>query len=66
MQRDVMRSVYWAWLHWLIGRATLVFGFVNIFLGFGRYRTWFNLGSWPEGAFGLYLGAIVLVRSEFP
>lgn len=60
MQAHVMRSIYWAWLHWLLGRATILFAWVNIFLGVGRYRTWFTLGSWPEGAFGIYIGVLIL------
>ena len=64
VQKNVMRSVYWAWLHWVVGRAAIVLAWVNIFLGFGRYRTWFNLGSWPEGAFGIYIGLIALVRCQ--
>lgn len=62
MQAHVMRSVWWAYLHWLLGRVTIAFAWVNMFLGIGRYRTWFNLGSWPEAALGLYFGAIILVR----
>ncbi|KAK9808162.1 hypothetical protein WJX73_003763 [Symbiochloris irregularis] len=57
----VMRSVYWAYLHWICGRVAVIFGWINIFLGFAKYRTQFNLGSWPEAAFGLYLGVIVAV-----
>ena len=31
------------------------------FLGIGRYRTWFTLGSWAEPALGCYIGGIILV-----
>ena len=41
-----------------------MFGWVNIFFGFGEYRRSFGLGSWPQVAFGLYLGALVLVRRD--
>ena len=63
VQGHVRRSIYWAYLHWLCGRVTIAFAWVNMFLGVGRYRTWFNLGSWPEGALGLYFGAIILVST---
>ena len=56
-----MTSEYWAWLHWTVGRLAIVLGLINIFLGFGRYRTWYNLGSWPELAFAIYIALVVLV-----
>lgn len=62
MQGQVLRNPFFAWLHWTIGRGAIVFGWVNIFFGFGEYRRNFGLGSWPQVAFGLYLGALVLVR----
>ena len=34
-----------------------------MFLGIGRYRTWFTLGSWAEPALGCYIGGIILVRT---
>ena len=33
-----------------------------MFLGIGRYRTWFTLGSWAEPALGCYIGGIILAR----
>ena len=31
-----MRSVMFAYIHWTVGRAALVFGLVNLFLGISR------------------------------
>lgn len=28
-----MTSVWWAYLHWTVGRAAIVFAWVNMFLG---------------------------------
>ena len=58
----MLRNPFFAWLHWTIGRGAVVFGWVNIFFGFGEFRRNFGLGSWPQVAFGLYLGVLVLVR----
>ncbi|KAK9862998.1 hypothetical protein WJX84_005505 [Apatococcus fuscideae] len=58
---QVLRNPFFAWLHWTIGRGAVVFGWVNIFFGFGEFRRNFGLGSWPQVAFGLYLGVLVLV-----
>ena len=62
MQGQVLRNPFFAWLHWTIGRGAVVFGWVNIFFGFGEFRANFPLGNWPQIAFGLYLGSVVLVR----
>lgn len=66
LQSHVMRSIYWAYVHWLFGRAAVAFAWVNIFLGIGRYRTWFGLGSWADAAFGFYIAGIALVRKTLP
>lgn len=60
----MVRHEVWAYLHWTIGRAALVFGIVNLFLGIGRYRSLFTLGSWAEEALGCYLGAILIVSAH--
>ncbi|KAK9836584.1 hypothetical protein WJX74_003639 [Apatococcus lobatus] len=60
---EVLRNPFFAWLHWSLGRFAIILGWVNIFFGFGEYRRIFpgQLGSWPQVAFGLYLGALVTV-----
>ncbi|KAK9799723.1 hypothetical protein WJX73_004470 [Symbiochloris irregularis] len=58
----VMRSKWWAYLHWMLGRVAVVFAWVNMFLGIARYRSWFSdLGDWAAITLACYLGAIVLV-----
>ena len=63
VQGHMVKHEIWAYLHWTVGRAVLVLAILNMFLGIGRYRTVFTLGSWAEPALGCYIGAIIIVRA---
>ena len=56
-----MKSVAFAYVHWTVGRAALVFGFVNMFFGIARYRTEFTLGYWAEALLAFWIAALVIV-----
>ena len=62
VQSQHMSSVAFAYIHWTVGRAALIFGFCNMFLGIGRYRTEFTLGTWAETLLGFWIASLVIVR----
>ena len=63
VQFTEMKSVAFAYIHWTVGRAALVFGLANAFFGIGRYRIWFGLGLWAEALLGMWIAVLILVGS---
>ena len=60
----MLKHEIWAYMHWTVGRACFIFAIVNLFLGIGRYRTLYGLGSWADEVLGCYLAALVVVGSR--
>ena len=56
-----MKSVVFQYIHWTVGRACLVLGLLNMFLGLGRYRTYFGMTYWAETTLGVWIAGLIMV-----